>query len=185
VEQKLGVSPSPIHYHDHCPECFSALLRAQTVEPEKPTRKYAELLQEIRIAQGGSQVLIAYLMSLAFTSRFAAISRLERIFYLAALVLSVAAMAQLVAPAVFRHLTFRHRSESQITVAAGRCIQSGLAMLMCSIVCTLMFSLYSVFQLPLALSVTVGVFIWFVVWWYMVPVWIRARPASISQGRHR
>jgi hypothetical protein len=190
LKPRLGALHAP-QLHQRCAECSEPHVLMVVQQPaivdadEKPSRKYAELLQEIRIAQGGSQVMIAYLMSLAFTNRFYMLNRLERCFYLGSLILSVCAMALLVAPAVFRHLTFKHRSESQIAVAAGRCVQSGLALLMLSVIATLMFALYAVFQLSLAVSVTAGTFMWFAIWWYLLPLWIRTKRAMASQGRHR
>jgi hypothetical protein len=177
-----------------CPQCtdtqFKALVAAEPIQDGKPIRKYAELLQEIRIAQGGSQVMLAYLMSLVFTNRFDGLNHLERIFYLAALVLSVAATAQLVAPTFFRNLTFRHRSEEDIADHAVRCVQSGLMLLMLSIVCSLLFGLYAVFQLSLAMTVAATTFMWFLAWWYVLPLWVRTRRATAGpkvngKGRRR
>ncbi|HEV2347702.1 MAG TPA: DUF6328 family protein [Actinocrinis sp.] len=181
----LPVSPSHADHHLDCPTC-AAIHGLAHAAPEhatdsKPVRKYAELLQEIRIAQGGSQIMIAYLMSLAFTNRFDTLDHVERVFYLTALILSVSAMGLLMAPTVFRHLTFRHRTESQIATAVGRCVQSGLALLMCSIVSTLLFGLHAVFWLPLAGSVTAGTLVWFIGLWYLMPLWVRTRP--IKQAR--
>jgi len=163
----------------HCEQCtdahFAALVAAeQSTEAGRKTRKYAELLQEIRIAQNGSQLVLAYLMSLTFTNRFPQVGHLERAFYLTALLLAVGATALLVAPTFIRNFTFRHRGEDEIAHHASRCVQSGLAMLMMSIIFTVLFTMNSVFQLSFAMTIAVVTFVWFVSWWYLVPLWVRS-----------
>jgi hypothetical protein len=185
----------------HCKECtdahFAALVAAdRSEEAGRKNRKYAELLQEIRIAQGGSQLVLAYLMSLAFTNRFPQVGHLERAFYLVALMLAVAATALLVAPTFIRNFTFRHRSEAEIADHAARCVQLGMAMLMLSIIGAVLFTLYAVFRLSFALTLAVATLVWFVAWWYLIPLWVRsgrfdgrgadgARVGRSGKGRRR
>jgi hypothetical protein len=183
----------------HCKECtdahFAALVAVdRSEEAGRKNRKYAELLQEIRIAQGGSQLVLAYLMSLAFTNRFPQVGHLERAFYLVALMLAVAATALLVAPTFIRNFTFRHRSEAEIADHAARCVQLGMAMLMLSIIAALLFTLYAVFKLSFAVTVALVTLAWFVSWWYLIPLWMRSgrfdgpdgpRVARSGKGRRR
>jgi hypothetical protein len=183
----------------HCKECtdahFAALIAAdRSQDAGRKNRKYAELLQEIRIAQGGSQLVLAYLMSLAFTNRFPQVGHLERAFYLVALMLAVAATALLVAPTFIRNFTFRHRSEDEIANHAARCVQLGMGMLMLSIIAALLFTLYAVFKLSFAVTVAVVTLVWFVAWWYLIPLWVRSgrfdgpdaqRVKSGGKGRRR
>src|SRR5256885_441567 len=62
-----------------------------SVRRETPTqrldRNYAEILQEVRVAQTGVQLLLAFLLTVAFTPRFATLTDFERRVYVAALVL--------------------------------------------------------------------------------------------------
>ena len=57
---------------------------------ETPTqrldRNYAEILQEVRVAQTGVQLLLAFLLTVAFTPRFATLTEFERGVYVGALV---------------------------------------------------------------------------------------------------
>jgi len=45
---------------------------------QRADRAYGEILQEVRVAQTGVQILFAFLLTLAFTSRFASITQFQR-----------------------------------------------------------------------------------------------------------
>jgi hypothetical protein len=57
-------------------------------ELERWQRNFAELLQEQRVVQTGVQILFAFLLTLAFSGRFAEIGTFERTVYLVALLVS-------------------------------------------------------------------------------------------------
>src|SRR3984957_13259488 len=83
-------------------------------EAERDDRNLAELLQELRVAGLGVQVLFGFLLSLPFTSRFARLSQGQRDLYLATLVLDAVATALLVGPVAYHRLVFRRwRKESK------------------------------------------------------------------------
>jgi hypothetical protein len=67
-------------------------------------RNLAELLQELRVAGLGVQVLFGFLLSLPFTNRFTRLSQGQRDLYLASLVLAAVATALLLGPVAYhRH----------------------------------------------------------------------------------
>jgi hypothetical protein len=68
-------------------------------------RAYSELLQEVRIVQMPVQVLLAFLLWLGFSPPFASQDRFERHLWLASVVLSLAALALLVAPGCYHRLS--------------------------------------------------------------------------------
>jgi len=67
----------------------------------------AELLQELRVAQTGVQILFAFLLSLVFQQRFAEITEAQRWIYVVTLLMSVVTAGLLVAPAAVHRVTFR------------------------------------------------------------------------------
>ncbi|MBU3065323.1 hypothetical protein KO481_27820 [Nocardia sp. NEAU-G5] len=145
-------------------------------------RSYSEILQEIRVAQGVGQAVVAFQLGLGFTSRFGALGTAQRSMYVIMLVLSVTSIALLVAPILYRQLTFRHQPVNP-TIAASRCVLAGMAMLMCSIVASLLFALFVVCSVRLAVAVGVVAFAWFVICWFAYPMWARSRLVQLS--RHR
>src|SRR5262249_5363915 len=57
---------------------------------QRADRAYGEILQEVRVAQTGVQILFAFLLTLAFTSRFASITQFQRNAYVVTLMLCAA-----------------------------------------------------------------------------------------------
>src|SRR6516165_1843909 len=82
-------------------------------EGERLDRNLAELLQELRVAGLGVQVLFGFLLSLPFTNRFSQVSTGERALYLTDLLLAGLATALLLAPVAYHRLVFRRREKGQ------------------------------------------------------------------------
>lgn len=65
---------------------------------ERADRNFGELLQELRVIQTGVQFLFAFLLTLAFTSRFPELDTVQRTTYVTTLLLTVIAAALFTAP---------------------------------------------------------------------------------------
>ena len=96
-------------------------------EAERDDRNLAELLQELRVAGLGVQVLFGFLLSLPFTNRFARLSHGQRELYLATLVLSALATALLLGPVAYHRLVFRRGQKEDLVRAASVMAILGLA----------------------------------------------------------
>jgi MFS family permease len=96
-------------------------------EAERDDRNLAELLQELRVAGLGVQVLFGFLLSLPFTNRFARLSHGQRELYLATLVLSALATALLLGPVAYHRLVFRRGQKEGLVRAASVMAILGLA----------------------------------------------------------
>jgi Family of unknown function (DUF6328) len=94
---------------------------------ERDDRNLAELLQELRVAGLGVQVLFGFLLSLPFTSRFARLSHGQRDLYLATLVLSALATALLLGPVAYHRLVFRRGQKEGLVRTASVMAIAGLA----------------------------------------------------------
>lgn len=96
---------------------------------ERLTRNWSELLQELRVAQTGVQILTAFLLTIPFTPRFGDLSDGQELVYLAVLSGSVAATALLVAPVAMHRALFRKGQRPWLVSAAHVCASVGLAAL--------------------------------------------------------
>lgn len=94
---------------------------------ERDDRNLAELLQELRVAGLGVQVLFGFLLSLPFTSRFAALSHAQRQLYIATLMLAALATALLLGPVAYHRLVFRRQQKERLVRAANAMAIGGLA----------------------------------------------------------
>jgi hypothetical protein len=85
---------------------------------ERDDRNLNELIQELRVAGLGVQVLFGFLLSLPFTARFSKLDGTQRSLYVTSLLLAAAFTALLCAPVVYHRLLFRrHQKERVLKVA--------------------------------------------------------------------
>lgn len=96
-------------------------------ELERCDRHLAELMQEIRVAQTGVQVLFAFLLTVAFTNRFGTLSAGERGLYFASLATAGAAAMLLIAPGAQHRVLFRCNDKQHVVRMANRYAIAGLA----------------------------------------------------------
>ncbi len=92
-------------------------------------RNMIELLQELRVAQTGVQILFAFLLSLSFTERFGRIDDVQRTMYVVTLLLSVLTAGLLVGPAAAHRITFARGVKPQTVQLGQRFFLAGLGSL--------------------------------------------------------
>ncbi|HEX4218210.1 MAG TPA: DUF6328 family protein [Acidimicrobiales bacterium] len=95
-------------------------------EDERIDRNVAELLQELRVASLGIQVLFGFLLSLPFTNHFSRLDHPQRILYQASLLLAVGATALLTAPVAYHRIVFRQRAKARLLAASNVLALAGL-----------------------------------------------------------
>jgi hypothetical protein len=94
---------------------------------QRDDRNLGELIQELRVAGLGVQVLFGFLLSLPFTTRFAQLTSGQRDLYLACLVLSAAATALLIGPVAYHRLVFRRGMKENLVRFSNLVAILGLA----------------------------------------------------------
>src|SRR5258706_14820929 len=87
--------------------------RAET-EAQRIDRNLTELLQELRIAGLGVQVLFGFLLSLPFTSTFSGLDGAQRNLYVFAILMSALAIGLLTAPVAHHRILFRHHEKARV-----------------------------------------------------------------------
>jgi hypothetical protein len=97
-------------------------------EQKRLNRQLIELLNELRVALPGVQVLFAFLLSVPFQNRFSEATSYERNVYLVTLLASAAATAFLIAPTGYHRLLFQRGDRPRI-------IRHGTQMLIAGLVC--------------------------------------------------
>ena len=88
-------------------------------EAERDDRNLAELLQELRVAGLGVQVLFGFLLALPFSNRFAELNHGQRELYLLTLVLASVSTALLLGPVAYHRLVFRRQQKEGLVRAAN------------------------------------------------------------------
>ncbi|MEV4313883.1 DUF6328 family protein [Actinocrispum sp. NPDC049592] len=102
---------------------------AEESEQQQLARNLGELLQELRVAQAGVQILFGFLLSIAFTDRYARADDYVHITHLITVLFATAATALLTAPAAWHRVLFRHGRRRQIISTATKMAIVGLACL--------------------------------------------------------
>jgi putative flippase GtrA len=100
--------------------------RQETPE-QRDDRNLAELLQELRVAGLGVQVLFGFLLSIPFSTKFSRLSLAQRDLYITTLLLAALATALLLAPVAYHRLVFRRREKERLVRAANVLAILGLA----------------------------------------------------------
>src|SRR3954453_6833196 len=98
-------------------------------EQDRLNRQLLELLNELRVALPGVQVLFAFLLAGPFQQRFSQVSTFERDVYLVTLLASAAATAFLIAPTGYHRLLFQRGDRPRIIEAGTRMLIIGLVCL--------------------------------------------------------
>jgi hypothetical protein len=81
---------------------------------QRDDRNLGELIQELRVAGLGVQVLFGFLLSLPFTVRFGQLSAGQRDLYLASVVLAAVATTLLIGPVAYHRLVFRRGMKERL-----------------------------------------------------------------------
>ncbi|MGW2649959.1 DUF6328 family protein [Streptomyces sp. NPDC001393] len=102
--------------------------RYETPE-ERADRNLAELLQELRVVQTGVQILFAFLLGMAFTSRFPQLETFQRDTDVVTLLLTVVTSAVLATPVALHRGLFHRGVKPRIVALSARHAQVGLVLL--------------------------------------------------------
>ena len=137
---------------------------------QRADRNLGELLQELRVAGLGVQVLFGFLLSLPFTNRFAQLSAAQRDLYLAALVLAAVATALLVGPVAYHRLVFRRGQKERLVRAASLMAIGGLAAVALAVSAAVLLVSSYVGGGPAACLITAFVVGLFGLLWFVFPL---------------
>jgi hypothetical protein len=95
----------------------------------KRDRQMIELLNELRIALPGVQILFAFLLTVPFTQRFPDLTRFERDVFYVTLLATVLSTGCLIAPSAAHRLRFHQGDREWLVESANSLLIAGLALL--------------------------------------------------------
>ena len=139
-------------------------------ESERLDRNLEELLQELRVALPGVQVLFAFLLVVPFNQRFPTITQFQQSVYFATLLLATGAAAFLIAPTVHHRIQFRQQDKERIVVAANRFAIIGMLLLAVAMTGAVLLITDLLYKNTTVAIVTAAVAFMFAVLWYAVPL---------------
>ncbi|HTT86594.1 MAG TPA: DUF6328 family protein [Acidimicrobiales bacterium] len=148
--------------------------RAEESEAARLDRNYSEILQELRVAEAGVQILFGFLLALAFTQRFTHVSAFEKDVYFVSLLLSAAAGGLLMAPAAMHRIMFRRGLKDVLVTRASTMALAGVTVLGFAVVGSVLLVSDVLFGHVVAALTTVAMASWLGLLWFAFPLRIRA-----------
>ncbi|MGH3673828.1 MAG: DUF6328 family protein [Pseudonocardiaceae bacterium] len=155
----------------------------QESDSARLSRNFAELLQELRVAQGGIQILFGFLLTVVFTDRYQSAGDLVHELHLTAVLLAVAATVLLTATAAWHRILFRRRRRVAIIQAANRMALGGLVCLAGSMTATLGLIVDVVVDGRWALVLGGIVGLAFILLWFVMPHFLMGTYDSSPRAR--
>ncbi len=141
---------------------------------QRADRNFTELLQELRVAQTGVQILFAFLLTLPFSTRFEVTTGRDRVVYVITLLAAAGATALLLAPVSYHRMVFRQNRKPELVRTASMLAGAGMA---CLLVATVgaVYVVMDVVTGPTGAAVAaVAVGVTCAALWYALP--LRRRP---------
>jgi len=133
-------------------------------------RELIELLNELRVALPGVQVLFAFLLTLPFTQGFDKLDGSQRTVYFTTFLCTALAVALLIAPSSYHRLRFRHRDKEHMLQIANRLLIAGMAFVALAVTGVVYLITDLLYGVPWAAMATAGVAGWFAWFWYGLPL---------------
>lgn len=148
--------------------------RSNTVA-ERNNRNLSDLLQELRVAGLGVQVLFGFLLAIPFTVRFTSLDASQQNLYKATLLVTALSTALLISPVAYHRWVFRrHQKEKLLRMANGLALL-GLASVAVAISLAIWLIMGFIGASWVVTVLSAATCASFAVLWFVVPVFDRVR----------
>ncbi|MEU6485422.1 DUF6328 family protein [Streptomyces sp. NPDC046887] len=145
---------------------------------ERADRRWVDLLQELRVAQTGMQILFGVLLIVVFQPAFATLGAADRALYVTAVTLGAATVAALIAPVALHRMVAGRHIKPETVVLAAAIAKASMGMLAATMAAALLLLLRVAVDDTIA-AVLTGVFaLWLLVLWLLLPMWARRHYSS-------
>lgn len=149
-------------------------------EEERLDRNLGELLQELRVALPGVQVLFAFLLAVPFQKGFEEVTEFQKQVYFATLILASLSATMLISPSAYHRITFRYQQKRRLVFYANRFAIIGLAFLALAMTGAILLITDVLFSTPAAIVVATLAFCVFGFFWFALPL---QRRIGLSSGQ--
>jgi len=139
-------------------------------EDDRRDRELIELLNELRVALPGVQVLFAFLLAVPFANGFPKLDPLDRDVFFAAFIATALATVLLIAPSSYHRLRWRQHDKERMLVVSNALSIAGLACLAVAVTCTVFVISDFLFHRTWAAAFTALIAVAFIVLWYGLPL---------------
>lgn len=149
-------------------------------EEERLDRNLNEMLQELRVALPGVQVLFAFLLAVPFAQGWEKITGFQKGAYFGTLICTAISAVMLISPTAYHRLTFRYQQKRKLVFYSNRFSIIGLAFLALAMTGAIMLITDFLFGTTATILMTVATVLVFSLFWFALPL---QRRLSLSAGQ--
>jgi amino acid transporter len=137
---------------------------------ERVSRELIELLNELRVALPGVQVLFAFLLAVPFAQGFTRVTDFQRALYFTVIALTAVSLALLIAPSAWHRLRFRQQDKERILRASNTMSIVGLGFLALAMTGAVMLIADFIYSPTLTIISGIAAFFVYGLLWYVLPL---------------
>jgi Family of unknown function (DUF6328) len=141
----------------------------EETEQERLDRNLTELLNELRVALPGVQVLFAFLLAVPFQQGWRRVTPFQRDVYFVTLCCALLATALMIAPTAYHRLNFRARRKRELVMFSNRLAIGGLGFLAVALVGTMVLIADFIFGTVAAVVFGTLAALLFALLWFALP----------------
>jgi O-antigen/teichoic acid export membrane protein len=146
---------------------------------QRADRNLNELLQELRVAQTGVQLLFGFLLAIAFTSVFSEAAPEQKVLYVATLLCCAFSFVLLVGPVPAHRILFQAKAKMVVVVWSHYLTMAGLVALALSVSGSLVLAVWQAADPSWAIGLGLATLSILICLWFVLPAALR-----LSVTRH-
>ena len=139
-------------------------------EGERLDRNLGELLQELRVALPGVQVLFAFLLAVPFQQNFSEITPFQERVYFGTLLCTAISPALLISPTAYHRLNFRQQNKEELVLVSNRLAIAGMVFLALAMTGAIMLITDVLFGSAATIPFSLAAVAMFAVFWGALPL---------------
>jgi uncharacterized protein DUF6328 len=147
-------------------------------EEERLDRNLGELLQELRVALPGVQVLFAFLLAVPFQKGYEKITPFQKDVYFATLICTAISAVMLISPSAYHRLTFRYQQKRRLVFYSNRFSIIGLVFLALAMIGAITLITNVLFGATATIVVAALAVLFFGFFWFALPLQRRFKLAA-------
>ena len=150
-------------------------------DEQRHNRELIELLNELRVALPGVQVLFAFLLAVPFANGFPKLRGVDRDIFYVAFIATALSTVLLIAPSSYHRLRWRQHDKERMLVVSNALTIAGLFSLAVAITCVVFVITDFLFHRTWAATFTAIVGAAFLLLWYGLPLGAAIRDLQKSR----
>ncbi|MFF4755976.1 DUF6328 family protein [Streptomyces sp. NPDC002514] len=144
-------------------------------DEQRADRMWSELIQEVRVAQTGVQILFGFLLTVVFSAKYDDLADADQAIYTVTVVLGACATGALIGPVSLHRIVAGRRVKPRAVRWASRLTFVGLFLLLATMTASLLLILRVAANGTAVVWLVAVVVAWYLVCWYLLPLWVRRR----------